>query len=81
MKAVLCGALYPSVLVMAEGSGRHSRPSWLDDSAEVALHPTSLVHPLLTRQFASPYVMGLEKVRVLIPWGSVEYLRASYVCW
>ena len=64
------------MLVVAEGSGWHSRPSWLDDSAEVALHPVSLVHPLLTRQFASPYVMGLEKVRVLIPWGWFEHPRA-----
>ena len=35
VKAVLCGALYPAVLVMGEGGPRTARPTWLDESAEV----------------------------------------------
>ena len=31
---MLCGALYPAVLVMAEGGSRTARPGWLDDTAE-----------------------------------------------
>ena len=33
-------------------------------AAQVALHPASLLHPLLAYQFASPYIVGLEKVRL-----------------
>ena len=34
---MLCGALYPAVLVMGEGGPRTARPIWLDESAEVCM--------------------------------------------
>ncbi len=38
------------------------RPGWHDGSGEVALHPSSICHPLETQQFQRPYLTYLEKV-------------------
>ena len=78
MKAALCGALYPNILVMEETVNQHVRPGWLDEAAEVALHPASLAHPLLAYQFVTPYVMGLEKARTLSDRNSIPLARICH---
>ena len=39
------------------------RPTWHDSDAAGAIHPTSMLHPLLASQFESPYVVYSEKMR------------------
>ena len=46
------------------------RPGWHDGTGEVALHPSSICHPLETQQLQRPYLTYLEKVgRVLLSVG------------
>ena len=57
---MLCAALYPNAAVMDEAAGKGARPAWNDGVGEVFVHPSSLVHPLETQQFAWPYLVYLE---------------------
>ncbi|PRW58696.1 helicase domain-containing [Chlorella sorokiniana] len=63
VKAVLLAALYPNVAVMDDEAAPGKRPGWHDGTGEVALHPSSICHPLETQQFQRPYLTYLEKVR------------------
>jgi hypothetical protein len=38
------------------------RPGWHDGGGEVAIHPSSICHPLEAQQYQRPYLMFLEKV-------------------
>lgn len=49
------------------------RPGWHDGGGEVAIHPSSVNHPLEAQQFHRPYLTYLEKV-----WGSCW---ACWACW
>lgn len=53
--------LLPCPGLLARAAGK--RPGWHDGTGEVALHPSSICHPLETQQFQRPYLTYLEKVR------------------
>lgn len=38
------------------------RPAWHDGAGEVAVHPSSVCHPLEAQQYQRPYIVYLEKV-------------------
>ena len=62
VKAVLSAALYPNVAVMDDGGGPNARPTWHDGQGSVAVHPSSVNHPLVAVQYMRPYLIYLEKV-------------------
>ena len=61
IKAVLCAALYPNVAMMDDEKGPMARPGWHDGQGVVAVHPSSVNHPLLASQYQRPYLIYLEK--------------------
>ena len=63
VKSVLSAALYPNVAVMDDGAGPNARPTWHDGQGSVAVHPSSVNHPLIAAQYMRPYLVYLEKVR------------------
>lgn len=67
VKAVLTAALYPNVAVMDDAGGPNARPAWHDGQGTVAIHPSSINHPLITTQYMRPYLVYLEKVRSMLP--------------
>ena len=50
---MLCGALYPAVLVMEEGGPRTARPTWLDDTAQARTAASPLLKEI--HQSMLPY--------------------------
>jgi hypothetical protein len=70
VKGALCAALYPQVACMEGDTTSTRRPTWLATDLQVALHPSSVLHPLLASQFQSPYVVFSEKMQT-----STVYLR------
>lgn len=62
VKAVLTAALHPNVAVMDDAAGPNARPSWHDGQGTVAIHPSSINHPLIATQYMRPYLVYLEKV-------------------
>ena len=62
VKAVMTAALYPNVAVMDDAAGPNARPAWHDGQGTVAIHPSSINHPLITTQYMRPYLIYLEKV-------------------
>jgi Oligonucleotide/oligosaccharide-binding (OB)-fold len=39
------------------------RPSWLANDLSVSVHPSSILHPLLSPQYQSPFVVFSEKMQ------------------
>lgn len=63
VKAVLFAALYPNVAVMDGEAAPGQRPGWHDGAGLVAVHPSSINHPLEAAQYQRPYLTYLEKVK------------------
>ncbi len=63
VKAVLCAALYPNAAVMEDMGAGAGRLAWNDGTADVHIHPSSVLHGLEAGQFARPYLIYLEKAR------------------
>ncbi|GBG62910.1 hypothetical protein CBR_g34282 [Chara braunii] len=75
VKAVLCAGLYPNIAAMTEesillghasainaaGGGSGARPKWTDGERPVAIHPSSINHPLTNFKF--PFMVYHEKVQ------------------
>lgn len=39
------------------------RPTWHDSTSAVAIHPSSILHPLLASQYPAPYLVYSEKMK------------------
>jgi ATP-dependent RNA helicase DHX29 len=64
VKGALLAALYPNLAVMDDAeAGPGRRPAWHDGGGDVAIHPSSLCHPLEAARFHRPFLTFLEKVR------------------
>ena len=64
LKAVLVAGLAPRVAAMAAGAAPGARPAWLDgDGQAVAIHPSSVNHPLAAARFRHPFLVYLERVK------------------
>lgn len=64
VKAALTAALYPQIASMDGDAAGRKRPAWFDNTkAAVAVHPGCMLHPLLSRQFLSPYLVFSEKMK------------------
>ncbi|KFM26101.1 ATP-dependent RNA helicase DHX29 [Auxenochlorella protothecoides] len=66
--AALAWALKPALAVAeppgtAETGGSCARPRWRDVSGEVAVHPSSVIHPLTHTTLHHPFVTFLDKMR------------------
>lgn len=72
VKSVLSAALYPNVAVMDDGAGPNARPTWHDGQGSVAVHPSSVNHPLIAVQYMRPYLVYLEKVCIPLVVGSYK---------
>lgn len=63
VKAALCAAMYPQVACMDGAATTSKRPAWLAGDVPVSIHRSSVLHPLLSSQFQSPYVVYSEKMQ------------------
>lgn len=63
MKGALSAALYPQVACMDSETQTSKRPAWLAKDLSVAVHPSSVLHPLLSPQYFSPFVLFSEKMQ------------------
>ncbi len=64
IKAVLCSALDPNVVVVTAESAPASKPDLRDPrSADISIHPSSVNAQLLTQQLRHSFLVFLEKVK------------------
>ena len=63
LKAALTAALYPQVAAMDSASPASKRPTWFDAGSALAVHPTCMLHGLLTSQYDAPYLLFSEKMK------------------
>lgn len=59
---------------MDSDSATTQRPTWHDATSAVAIHPSSITHPLLASQFTAPYLVYSEKMKT-----SRTFLREASV--
>jgi hypothetical protein len=63
LKAALTAALYPQVAAMDSASAAAKRPTWFDAGSQLAVHPSCMLHGLLTAQYDAPYLVFSEKMK------------------
>ena len=63
VKGALSAALYPQVACMDSETTATKRPAWLANDLSVSVHPSSVLHPLLSPQYFSPFVLFSEKMQ------------------
>jgi ATP-dependent RNA helicase DHX29 len=63
VKGALSAALYPQVACMDSETQATKRPAWLANDLSVSVHPSSVLHPLLSPQYLSPFVLFSEKMQ------------------
>lgn len=63
VKGALSAALYPQVSCMDSETQDSKKPAWLANDLSVSVHPSSVLHPLLSNQYLSPFVLFSEKMQ------------------